>query len=105
MHRYILTVLSAAVFLTPLMFSVSKASAGEIYHREVRQQQRINQGVKNGTIQPGEYRNLERRETALNSTRQNDLKENDGHLTAQERRNLNQRENNLSNSIYRDKHN
>ena len=105
MKRFALSALLATTALLPILVSAGKASAGEVYHRETTQQSRIDQGVKNGTVTPSEYRNLQRREAALNTTRQRDLRRNDGRLTPQEYRRLNARENNLSHSIYQDKHN
>ncbi len=105
MKRLTLSALCAATVVLPLLSTVSQASAGEVRNREVRQERRIEQGVNNGTIQPGEYRNLQRRETAINDTRLHDLQQNKGRLTPQERQQLNWRENQLSRSIYRDKHN
>ena len=105
MKRFVLSALLATTALLPILTSAGNASASEVYQREITQQSRIYQGVKNGTVTPGEYRNLQRRETALNNTRQRDLKRNNGRLTPQEYRRLNARENNLSRSIYQDKHN
>ncbi|MBE9206802.1 hypothetical protein IQ244_09795 [Nostoc sp. LEGE 06077] len=85
------------------IFLPSVASAGEVYHREVNQQQRIYHGVKNGSIDRTELRQLERREASLEAARRRDVRR-DGHLTPQERRQLNRRENRFSHTIYRDKH-
>jgi len=100
MKRFALIALSAFTILLPAV-----AQAGEFQNREVRQQQRIEAGVDNGTINRTEHRNLKRRETALNNTRRSDLRHHDGHLTTAEKRQLNRRQNNLSRAIYRDKHN
>ncbi len=104
MKRLVISAFLTTAALLPVLASAGNASAGEVYHREVNQQSRIYSGVKNNTISPSEYRNLERRETALNNARERDLRRNDGRLTPQEYRRLNARENNLSRSIYRDKH-
>jgi len=105
MQRSTLAILAAAVVFVPMVASMNQAIAGEVRNREVHEQQRIDQGVKNGTIQPSELRNLEGRIDKINQTRVSDLQKNGGHLTPQERRNLNRRENHLSHAIYRDKHN
>lgn len=65
-------------------------------------QQRIYNGVKQGTIDRRELRHLERREAALNAARNRKLR--DGHLTPQQRRQLNRRENRISRDIYRARH-
>lgn len=105
MKRFVRSALLATTALLPLLVAAGNASAGEVYHREVNQQDRIYQGVDHGTLTPSEYRNLEHREAALNTARQRDLRRNDGRLTPQDYRRLNARENNLSRSIYQDKHN
>lgn len=99
MKRFALIALSAFTFLLPAV-----AQADVVQHPE-HQQHRIHAGVRNGTINRAEYKNLEHRETALNTTRVRDLRHNDGRLTAAEKQRLNQRENRLSRAIYRDKHN
>ncbi|BBD60499.1 hypothetical protein NIES2109_32960 [Nostoc sp. HK-01] len=98
MNRFAYIVLCATAIFLPTV-----ASAGEIHHREVNQQQRIYHGVKNGSINRAELRQLERREASLEAERRRDIRS-DGHLTPQERRQLNRRENLLSRTIYRDKH-
>lgn len=105
MKRFILSALLATTALLPLLAAAGNASAREVYHREIDQQGRIYQGVKNGTVTPSEYRKLEHREAVLNNARQRDLRRSDGRLTPQEYRRLNTRENYLSRSIYQDKHN
>ena len=73
--------------------------------RRFDQQGRIANGVGSGHLTPGETRNLEGREARLNGTVRNDRAANGGTLTPQERQKVNQRQNNISNSIYDDKHN
>ena len=75
----------------------------QVNRREGRQQQRITNGVKNGTLTPRQTANLENREANLQKTEQKDMAKNNGHLTKQEQRNLNRRENHISRSIARDK--
>jgi len=81
------------------------ASAGEVRHRETSQQARIGQGIQSGQITAGGATHLEQREANINRSRTADLSANGGHLTGQEYRNLNRRENALSSRIYTDKHN
>lgn len=89
-----------AAILIPLA-----ASAGEVRNREANQQARIGQGLQSGQITARGAIGLERRESNINASRTSDLAANGGHLTAQESRNLNGRENALSRQIYTDKHN
>jgi hypothetical protein len=70
-----------ASFVAPLA-----ASAGEVENRIHNQNARIDQGVRNGSLTFGEYRD-------------------DGHLTRAQDVRLNRQENNLSDRIYFDKHN
>jgi hypothetical protein len=105
MNKLLLTSLMAASLALPAIVLPAAAQAGEVYNRENHQENRIYQGVANDSLTRHEYDNLQAREASLNAQRRYDLARNDGHLTAAETRNLNQRENNLSRSIYRDKHN
>jgi len=98
-------VLLSATLLGAVAFNPAIASAGEVANRLENQQDRIQQGVKDGQITHHEYQNLERREASINQQRLNDLKQNNGHLTAQEYRQLNHREDRVSNVIWRDRHN
>jgi hypothetical protein len=76
----------------------------QVNHREQNQQNRIANGEKSGKLSAGQAANLEKREAGLESQEKQDMSEHNGHLTKAERRGLNQRENRISNSIYKDKH-
>jgi WXXGXW repeat (2 copies) len=73
--------------------------------RVANQQQRIGQGVQSGQLTAHETGNLEHREASINHQAAADRAANGGHLTAQEHQQINQRQNNVSNSVYNDKHN
>ncbi|MBB5340510.1 YXWGXW repeat-containing protein [Tunturiibacter gelidoferens] len=73
--------------------------------RAANQQQRIGQGVQSGQLTAHETGNLENREASINHQAAADRAANGGHLTAQEHQQINQRQNNVSKSIYNDKHN
>jgi hypothetical protein len=75
----------------------------QVNRREERQQQRIANGVKNGTLTPRQTANLENREANLQKREQKDMAKNNGHLTKQEQRGLNRQENRISRSIAKDK--
>jgi hypothetical protein len=79
--------------------------ANEVNTRQGNQQARINSGVNSGQLTPGETRNLENRDSSINRQAQADRAANGGHLTGQEKAQINQRQNNESNSIVRDDHN
>jgi hypothetical protein len=53
----------------------------------------------------GETKNLENRESNINREVRNDRAANGGKLTPEEREHVNQQQNNVSRSIYNDKHN
>jgi hypothetical protein len=77
----------------------------EVNTRQGNQQQRVTQGVRSGQMTPGETRNVENRDASINRDAQHDRAANGGHLTGQERGQINQRQDNVSRSISNDKHN
>ena len=77
----------------------------EVGRREARQQQRIGNGIQNGKLNAGETANLENREAGVKSEIHADRAANGGKLTPGERKAVNQQQNNISNSIYKEKHN
>lgn len=83
---------------------VPLASAGTIAKRKENQQDRIAQGVKSGSLTPGETAHLEKKEAALNHEMRAERTLNNGKLTPAEKRQVNRQQNRLSRQIYRDKH-
>ena len=77
----------------------------EVNNREERQQDRIANGIKSGKISPEKAANLEKREADVQKQEQRDMAKHGGHLTKAEQRRLNDRENKISHSIHKDKHN
>jgi hypothetical protein len=75
----------------------------QVNRREGRQQQRIGNGVKNGTLTPRQTAHLENREAHLQNRERADMAKHNGHLTKPEQRGLNRQENRISRSIARDK--
>jgi hypothetical protein len=75
----------------------------EVNGREENQQQRIGNGVKNGTLTSKQTANLENRETSAQKREQADMANNNGHLTKAEQRGINRQQNRISRSIKRDK--
>ncbi len=73
--------------------------------RRYNQQGRIANGIRSGQLTAGESKNLENREAGLNQEIHNDRQANGGRLTPQERQQVNRQQNNMSRSIYDDKHN
>jgi len=77
----------------------------EVNARQERQQQRIANGVKNGSLSPKETANLEKRENHIQNEEKRDMATNGGHLTKAEQNRINRQQNHISKSIYKDKHN
>ena len=77
----------------------------EVGQRRENQQDRITQGIRSGQMTPREAARTENREQNINRSIAADRAANGGRLTAQERRNINQRQNRVSRQIYRQKHN
>lgn len=75
----------------------------EVNRREENQQQRIGNGVKNGTLTPQQTSNLERREANVQNREQRDMAKNNGHLTKGEQNGINRQQNRISKSIAKDK--
>jgi hypothetical protein len=73
-----------------------------INERRQNQQQRIGEGVENGSLTAGEASKLEHKETRLNKEIHN--MKSDGSFTAAERGKVQRQENALSRSIYNQKH-
>jgi hypothetical protein len=81
------------------------AAFASVNQRANTQQQRIGQGVGSGQMTAGETHNVEGREASINHQAANDRAANGGRLTGQEHQQINQRQNNVSQSINNDKHN
>jgi len=76
----------------------------QVNGRETNQQNRIANGVKNGSLTPKETSNLEKREANVQNREQKDMAEHNGHLTKAEQNGINRQQNRISKSIYKDKH-
>lgn len=81
------------------------AAMDSVNGRRFNQQGRIANGISSGQLTAGETRNLETREARVNGEIHNDRAANGGTLTPQERQQVNRQQNNMSRSIYDDKHN
>ncbi len=76
----------------------------EVNQREQNQQDRIANGVKNGTMTPGQAAHVERQEQHIENQEKADMAKHNGHLTKSEQRQLNKEQNKTSREIYKDKH-
>jgi hypothetical protein len=83
----------------------SNVAMDSVNGRRYNQQGRIANGVSSGQLTAGETKNLEGREANVNREVHNDRQANGGTLTPKERQQVNHQQNNLSHSIYDDKHN
>ncbi len=73
--------------------------------RRENQQQRIANGIRSGQMAPSEAAKAEGHEQNINKHIAADRAANGGKLTSQEKKNINQRQNNASKQIYNEKHN
>jgi hypothetical protein len=76
----------------------------QVNRREARQQNRIANGVKNGSLSAKQTSNLEKREASVQNREQKDMAAHNGHLTKAEQKGINRQQNRISKSIYKDKH-
>src|SRR5271169_1527401 len=88
-----------------LLASVCFAQDPKLADRKENQQDRIANGVKNGSLTPKETAHLEHKEAKINKEVRTDRKANGGNLTNNEKKQVNQQQNKVSKDIYRDKHN
>jgi hypothetical protein len=77
----------------------------EVNGREQNQQNRIANGLQNGTMTPGQAAHVERQEQHIENQEKRDMAAHNGHLTKAEQNKLNREQNHTSREIYRDKHN
>ena len=82
-----------------------QAQNNEVDRRRENQQDRIANGVKNGSLKAGETAKLEKQEARINKQVRQDRKANGGKLTKGEKKQVNKELNKESRRIYRDKHN
>jgi multidrug resistance efflux pump len=85
-------------------FAVEHPRRNEVNTRVDDQRERINQGVKNGTLTRQEAQQLRTNDRAIKQQEHADVKANGGHLTPAEQKQLNQEENANSTLIRDEKH-
>jgi hypothetical protein len=76
----------------------------EVNRREQNQQDRIANGVKNGTMTPGQAAHVEKQEQHIENQEKADMAAHNGHLTKSEQKQINKEQNHTSKEIYKDKH-
>jgi hypothetical protein len=85
-------------------FAVEHPRRNEVNTRVDNQRERINQGLKNGTLTPQEAKQLRANDRAIKAQEHADVKANGGYLTRGEQKRLNQEENANSALIHDEKH-
>jgi len=88
--------------------SAADRSVGRNYNpntREANQDQRIANGLRSGQMTSGEAARAERTQSRIDQQVHNDRAANGGHLTGQERQQINSEQNAASRQIYNEKHN
>jgi hypothetical protein len=84
--------------------NVAHYGNNEIGQRRENQQDRIANGLRNGTMTAGQAARTENREQGINEQIHGDRQANGGKLTAQQHRQINKEQNGASRQIYRQKH-
>ena len=102
--------LIAALSLSPLAIFAQTATTAPtkpatIDQRKENQQDRIGQGVTSGQLTAGETSRLEHQESGINKEEKGMRAQDNGHLTAQDRKTLTHQQNVESRRIHRAKHN
>jgi hypothetical protein len=77
----------------------------EVGQRRENQQDRIANGIKNGSMNAGEVARTENREQGINQQIHADRAANGGKLTGQQKQQINREQNGASRQIYHQKHN
>ena len=83
----------------------SEATAKTIHNRKIDQQKRIAQGVNSGQLTAGETSRLEHQEAGIQKEEQGMRPQDNGHLTAADKKTLDRQQNQESRRIARAKHN
>jgi ABC-type siderophore export system fused ATPase/permease subunit len=115
MKRYIkiagITLLMAVFFLVSLpvvqaqtQWQKNHPRRAEVNKRLKNQNRRINQGVKNGTLNRQQAGQLHKEDRQIRQEERDMASQNGGHITKQEKKTLNQQENAASKQIYDEKH-
>jgi hypothetical protein len=108
-----LTLVAALLFAPAALFAQtsaptlppSQATAKTIHNRKVDQQKRIAQGVQSGQLTAGETSRLEHQEAGINNEEQGMRAQDNGHLTAADKKIIDRQQNQESRRIARAKHN
>jgi hypothetical protein len=97
--------LSHSIYQDKHNANVAHYGNNEVGQRRENQQDRIANGLRNGSMNAGQTARVENREQGINEQVHADRQANGGKLTGQEHRQINREQNGASRQIYRDKHN
>lgn len=100
--KRLITTLAVLTFMVGVLFS-SPAFAGRVANRQIRQHNRIDQGVSSGELTRRETASLVREQKAFQGLKKQFWQ--DGHLTPKEHIRLENAQDRSSDHIYRLKHN
>ncbi len=100
--KKIAAIIAITITATSLLF-VNVSFAGRPANRQVKQQERIHQGVKSGEVTKKEYRHLQKQQARIQRSKKQAWS--DGKLTKKERVRLEHQQDKASRHIYRAKHN
>ena len=92
--------LASAVMIAPAALAQQT-----VHQRKVDQQDRIASGVRSRQLTARETGHLEHQEAGINREQRGMRAQDNGHLTAQDRKAIHAQQNQKSRRIYRDKHN
>ena len=94
----------AAVLITSAAALAQEPGANTIHERKENQQERIGEGVENGSLTAGEAARLEKREAGINQEIAAERTANGGKLTPAERAKIDRQQDRLSQDIHQQKH-
>ena len=97
------TILSASAMIMLADSASAKPWSRRVNARQCKQQDRIGNGVSNGSLTARESARIERQQQALSNQEQR-MRESGNGLSAREHRRLKREQNQLSHNIYRQKH-
>jgi hypothetical protein len=97
--------LSHSIYQDKHNANVAHYGNNEVGQRRENQQDRIANGLRNGSMNANQTARVENREQGINEQVHADRQANGGKLTGQEHRQINREQNGASRQIYRDKHN
>jgi hypothetical protein len=94
--------LAAVTIILTAFGALAQPAKRVVRHRQVRQQERIRQGVRSGELTKEEARKLEQGERQIQQAKRE--ARSDGVVTQEEKKEINEMQNKASKEIYEEKH-